>query len=170
MDVGVPAVPGDELGRRDAAGQVLAGDVETLVAAGAERVDHRVHAAPQLVGGQVLADRHVAVEPHAGLLQRPLQGVADRADRRVVGRDAVADQPERHRQPVQHGHVDRHVALLGEGLGGVDAGRSGADDRHHEGWRIVGRGSGQWRGACSVVRHGTNLAGRRIVAARLSRR
>ena len=134
MDVGVPAVPGDELGRGDAAGQILAGDVEPLVAAGPECVDHRVHAAPQLVGGQVLTDRHVAVEPHPGLLQGPLQRVADGADRRVVGCDAVANQTERHRKSIQHGHVHGHLTLLREGLGGVDARRAGADDRHHQGW------------------------------------
>ena len=62
----------------------------------------------------------------------------------------VADRARSRRPP---------LALLREGLGGVDARRTGADDRHHEGWRFAGRGSGQWRGACSVVRHGPNLAG-----------
>ena len=44
VDVGMAAVPGHELGRGDAAGQVLARDAEPPVAAGAVGVDHRVDA------------------------------------------------------------------------------------------------------------------------------
>ena len=50
----------------------------------------------------------------------------------VIGRDPVADQTERHRQPIDHGHPDRHVDLLTQRLGGVDAGRAGTDDRHDQ--------------------------------------
>ena len=125
----VPAVPGHQLRRGDTARQALTRDLHPPVAAGTVRVDHRVDRVPELGHRQVATDGHVAVEADAGLLQGALEGVADGADRGVVRRDAVAHQPEGHRQPVDDGDLDRHVVLLDQRLGGVDAGGAGADDR-----------------------------------------
>ena len=70
-----------------------------------------------------------------------MQGVADRPHLRVVGRDAVPDQAERRGQPVDQVDGHRDVVLAGERLGGVDAGRAGADDGHPQG-AVRRRGSG----------------------------
>jgi hypothetical protein len=46
---------------------------------------------------QVVAVGHVAEEPDVRVRQHALQGLDDLLDARVVGRDAVADEPERGR-------------------------------------------------------------------------
>src|SRR4029077_1622500 len=55
IDVGVTAVPVDEVRGRVASGQVLAGDAESAVAHGPGGVDHRVVRGEQIVAGDVLA-------------------------------------------------------------------------------------------------------------------
>src|SRR5258708_22318235 len=60
------------------------------------------------------------------------QVFGDRLDRLMVGRDAVPDQAIWRGQPVQHVDPDRPGrikcrSLLDERLGGVEAGRAGAD-------------------------------------------
>ena len=87
-EVGVGVVPGDELGGRVGAGQVLAGDPELAVGRGAVGVDHRVVALGELGDADVAADLDVAEEPEA-LAGRGLLVDADHLlDLRVVGRDA----------------------------------------------------------------------------------
>src|SRR5690606_34534969 len=60
--VRVGVVPADELGRRVAAGQVLARDPHPPVGAGADRVDDRVVVGGQVLVGEVPAHLDVAVE------------------------------------------------------------------------------------------------------------
>ena len=81
---------------------------------------------PQLVEGDVHADVDVAHEPDERVVEEAVQGVPDGAHLRVVGRDAVPDQPERRGQPVDQVDGDRDVVLAGERVGGVDARRPGA--------------------------------------------
>ena len=57
-------------------------------------------------------------------------------DLRVVGRDPGADQAERGRQAVEHVDLEVELGMGEQGLGGVEAGRPGADDRDAE--RVVG--------------------------------
>ena len=90
VGVGVPGVPGDELGGGEAAGQVLALDAEVPVEGGAVGVDDRVDVAAQLVEGDVDADVDVADEPDERVVEGPVQGVADGPHLRVVRGDAVA--------------------------------------------------------------------------------
>jgi hypothetical protein len=125
----VTAVPGDQVGGGQGAGQLLAGDAEVPVDRRAVRVDHGVDVPAQLVQADVDADVDVADEADAGLVQRAVQRVPDGAHLGVVRGDAVPDQAERGGQPVDQ--VDRHgdVGLPGERVGGVDAGRAGADHR-----------------------------------------
>ena len=132
MHVGMSAVPGHQLRGRDAAGQVLSGDLHPAVAAGTVGVDDGVDDLPQLGDGQVATNGHVTEEPDSGLLQGSLEGVADGADGVMVRCHPVADQPERDGQPVDHRHLHRYVVLLAESLGRVDARRAGADDGDHQ--------------------------------------
>ena len=127
VDVRMPAVPVDEVGRREAPRQVLAGNAEPPVAHRAGRVYHRVVAGQQLGPGDVGAEVQAAEEADALVLEHPAQVVGDRLDRLMVGSDAVPDQPVRRRQPVEHvdpdapARVDRG-GLLDQRLSGVEAG------------------------------------------------
>jgi hypothetical protein len=87
----------------------------------------------QLRQRDVHADVDVADEADAGVVQRPVQGVADGAHLRVVGGDAVPDQAERGGQPVDQVDGDRDRRAADQRLGGVDAGRPGADHGHAQG-------------------------------------
>ena len=142
VHIGVAAVPGHQIRGAQAAGQILARDAHLLVRARPVRVDDGVDRAAQLLEREVAPDGDVPVEAHPRLLQRPLQGVPDGPDRGVVGRDTVADQSERHRQPVDHRHLNRDIGLLAQRLGGVDARRTGSDDGDHEGWSVGARPRG----------------------------
>ena len=124
----MPGVPGDQLGGGQAAGQVLALDAQVAVEGGAVGVDDGVDVPAQLLQRDVRADLDVADEADQRVVEGAVQGVADGPHLRVVGRDAVPDQPERRRQPVDQVDGHRDVVLAGEGVGGVDARRAGADD------------------------------------------
>ncbi len=122
--VRMAVVPGDELRGRVRARPVLAGDPEPVVGGRADRVDERVVALAQLVGGHVLAEADRAEEAEARALRGLLVDPRDRLDLRVVGGDAGAHEPERRGQGVDQ--VD--LPALGEQLvGAVEAGRAGAD-------------------------------------------
>ncbi len=131
-EVGVGVVPGDELGGRVRAGQVLAGDPEPAIGRGAVGGDDRVIALLELGDGDVSADVNVAEE------LKPLAGggllvdADHRLDLRVVRGDPGADEPERGREPIEHVDLDRDVLAFEQVLGGVKAGRARADDRDSE--------------------------------------
>jgi hypothetical protein len=129
-EVGVGVVPVDEGGGRMAAGELLAGDAELPVDAGAVGEDDRVVPVGQLAHADVAADVDVAEEAEA----RPSRGLLVDADHRldlgVVGRDTGADQAIRGRQPVEDVDLRRRLLLAQEVLGGVEPRRAGADDRH----------------------------------------
>ena len=79
-----------------------------------------------------------------------MQGLAEAAHLRVVGRDAVPDQAERGGQPVDEVDGDRDVVLTGQRVGGVDARRPGTDDGDAQG---MARGGGGRRTVVGHVRH-----------------
>ena len=124
VDVRVPAVPVDEVGGREAAGQVLTGNAEPPVAHRAGGVHHGVVAGQQVLAGHVVAEMDGTEEADAVVLKHAAQVVGDRLDRLVVGSDAVTDQPVGGRQPVEHIHPDHlgrveRAGLLDQRLGGV---------------------------------------------------
>ncbi len=126
-DVRVGVVPADEV--RGAVRRLLAGDAEVAVRHGTGGDDDRVVELAQVLELHVDAVLHVAEEADLRLGQHPLERLDDLLDARVVGGDAVPDQPEGRGQPLDD--VDRDVRLgLGEDVGGVDAGRSAAHDGH----------------------------------------
>jgi hypothetical protein len=99
-------VPGDELGGRPRAGQVLAGNPEPAVGLGADRVDHRVVEAYEVVVREVAAELDVAEEAEAGLLRDPLERPRHRLQLGVIRRDAEPDEgPHGRRQPLDHVHL-----------------------------------------------------------------
>ena len=132
VGVGVAAVPGHEVGRGDAAGEVLARDVEATVARGAVGEHDGVVGVDQLGDGDVAADLDAREQAHARLLEDLLQRVAHAADRVVVRGHAVAHEPEGHREPVEDVDVR---AGGGQGVCGVEARGAGADhsDPHRHG-------------------------------------
>ena len=145
-EIGVGVVPVDELGGRVRAGQVLAGDPEVAVDAGAVGEEDRVVALLELGDGDVGADVDVAEEAELGPGRRLLVDADDRLDLRVVGRDARAHQPVGGRQPVEHVDLDGEVLVLEQVLGRVEARRPGADDRDAQGVGLcpdLGHGSGK---------------------------
>jgi len=119
-------VPGDELGGRVGAGQVLPRDPQPVVGGRPERVDDAVVALQQLLAADVPAQLHPAEEAKARLARRLGVALGDRLDLGMVGRHARAHQPERGGQGVEDVHLE---ALPEQLLGGIEAGRPGADDR-----------------------------------------
>ena len=88
--------------------------------------------------------------PRGGLLERARDGL----DVLVVGRDAEADEPPRRRQPVDHVDLDRRLLALQQRVGGVEAGRAGADDGDAERFAHVA----SLTPAAGVTSRTTNLA------------
>ena len=135
--VGVGVVPADEGGGGVAAGQVLAGDAELAVGLAADREDDRVVEPLEVLDLDVVADLDVAEEAEAlaggGFLVDP----DHRLDLRVVGGDAAADQAEGRGQAVEEVDLGVQVLVLEDVLGGVEAGRAGADDGDAEGVLLV---------------------------------
>lgn len=127
----VGVVPGDERGRRQTPGTVLAGDAEPPVRGGADRVDHRVVVGGQLLGGDVPAHLDAQVHPDPGVRVEAGEGVADLLRRGVVGRHAVPDEPAGHRQSVDQRHLGGGVQQ--KILRRVHPGGPGADNGHPQG-------------------------------------
>src|SRR5699024_7527277 len=106
---------------------------------------------------EVRAEVDVREQADVATLEDLVKGTHDHLDARVVRRDAVAHEAERRGQALDE--VDRDVdAGLREDVGGVDAGRTGADDRDAQGaggvhgcrafrcWWIPGGVEGVWGG------------------------
>ena len=93
LEIRVAVVPGDELGCRPRAGQVLAGNAEPPVGLGADRVDHGVVTSGELVVRHVAADLDVAEEAEPRARRCLLERARHRLDVRVVRRDSEPDEP-----------------------------------------------------------------------------
>src|SRR5690606_35727415 len=76
--VGVGVVPGDELGGREAALQLLAGDAEAPVGGRADGVHHRVVVALQVGGRQVPAELDIAEVAQARVAEGALVEAGNR--------------------------------------------------------------------------------------------
>ena len=150
--VGVPVVPRDEIGRAVAAVEIDTRDVQGAVRVGTGGEDDRVVEATQVVEGDVVAVVDVAEQAHLRLVEHLVQRGDDALDARVVRGDAVANEPEGGRHPLEE--VDAHarsadiVVGLHERIGGVDAGRSGTDD-----------GDAEWTSLISHVQRATFFEG-----------
>ena len=132
--VGVSAVPADERTGAEGAVQILPRHTQRPVQRAAGRVHDGVEVLPQRIDRQpALADGHVAEELHVraghGPGERLLQHPDHRLHLHVVGRHAVADQPVRGGQPVQHGDAHRHPGSEQRG-DGVQPRRAGSDHGH----------------------------------------
>ena len=130
--VGMPVVPADENGRRVAAGQVFARNAQPAVRFGPGRKQDLVIVAEHLVEEHVLTERDVAEEAEARPAGDLLVLADDGLDLLMVGGHAATHQPIRGRQAVEHIDADGHVFLPEQFAGGIEAGRSGAEDSHAE--------------------------------------
>ena len=128
LEVRVAVVPGDELGGRPRAGQVLAGDPEPPVGLRADGVDHGVVQDAQLVVRHVATDLDVPEEAKAGTGGDLLERTRDGLQLRVVGRDAEPDEPPRRREALDHVDLDLRILARKQRAGCVEGGRPGADD------------------------------------------
>jgi hypothetical protein len=128
-EIGVPVVPGDEVGRRVAAAKILAGDAHAPVGLGPRRVDDLVIVGPEILERHVLAELDVAEEAESGVRRRLVEGGRDVLDLLVVGRDPEADQAIGRREAVVEIHLHVEARLAEEVLRRVEAGRPRADDR-----------------------------------------
>ena len=142
--VGMGVVPADEGGGGGAAGQVLAGDAERAVGLAADREDDRVVEPFQVLDLDVVADLDVAEEAEAVARRGFFVDPGHRLDLRVVGGDTAADQAERGRQAVEEVDLGVQVLALEDVLGGVEAGRAGADDGDAQGV-LWGSDLAHWR-------------------------
>ena len=163
--VGVAVVPADELGRRPAAGQLLAGDAERSVGRRAGRVDDRVVVREQLLAADVAPELDVAEVAKARVRGGLLVDARDRLDLRMVRRDARAHEPPRRRQALEHVDLDAPLGVLQQMPGGIEAGRAGADHGDADGGLVGHRGSLRSSRVVGVVWIGVRAVG----AARLER-
>ena len=126
--VGVPVVPGHEVGRRMASPEVLPRNAHAAVGLGARRVDDLVVVGAQILDRHVLAQLDVAEEPELRVGGGLVEGGRDVLDLLVVRRHAEPDQAVGRRQAVVEIHLDGEARLPEEVLRRVEAGRSRADD------------------------------------------
>jgi hypothetical protein len=99
--VGVSVVPGDEVGRGVAAGQLLPGHPEVAAVVSTHGVEHRVVVGQQVLMGEVAADLDIQVTRQAGVAENGFEHVDDGFGVLMIGCDAGADQAERGRQPFE---------------------------------------------------------------------
>ena len=127
MRVGV--VPAHETHRGMAPGQILSRNPQPAVALRPDRVDDLVVAGAQVLQRHVVAERDVAEVTDLIPGQQLRVDASDRLDGLVVRSHAVADQPVRRGQVVDH--VDRDgVFALQQRLGREESGRPGTYDRN----------------------------------------
>ena len=117
----VAVIPADKGRRADHAGQIVARNVERAVMRRAGGEHHGVIEPAQFRDRHVAADQHIAEEADIVRQRHFLVAARHRLDRLVVGRDAEADQPVGHGQPVDHVDPDLIAEKLLEGFCAVIA-------------------------------------------------
>ena len=105
--VGMAVVPGDELGGRPRARQVLARNPQPAVGLGADGVDDGVVETHEVGVVKVAADLDVAEKAEARPLGDPLEGTRHRLQLRMVGSDAEPDEAPRRRQALDQVHLEQ---------------------------------------------------------------
>ncbi len=143
--IGMAVIPGHKLRCRVAADQVVAGDAQRPVGLRAGRVEDLVVIILEIIDGFIAAQLHVAKEAETGIGGDAVEGGRHRLDLLVVGGHAVTHQAKRRGQTVIHIDLDDQFRLFKQALGGIETGRSGADD-----------GNTQWLRSGSNGGHGIN--------------
>ena len=128
LEVGVAVVPGDEGGRRPAAGKVLARYAEPAVGLRAERVDDGGVVVDELLVTDVATHLDVPEEAKAGRARDLLERARDGLDVRVIRRDAEADEPPRGGQALDQIDLEARLLAREQGADGVEARGPGAHD------------------------------------------
>src|SRR5215217_6052084 len=148
--VGMPVVPADERDRREAVGQVLTRDAHAPVGLGADGIDELMVEPLQLPVVEIDTVGDVPEEADPWVGQDLVEDAGHRLDGLVIGRDAVADQPERGGEAVEDIDGQGDVGSPEKALGGIEPGWAGADDGDPQ--RPLGR--------CELSGHGSPLIGR----------
>ena len=134
--VRVTVVPGDEVRGAVRAVEADARYRQLAVGRRARGEDHGVVERAQVVQADVGRVVDVAEETDLRLVEHLVEGGDDALDARVVRSDAVTDQAERGRHPLEE--VDGHPGFGGhfgleQCVGGVDPGGAGSDDGYPQG-------------------------------------
>ena len=116
-----------------AAGQLFARDAELAVGLAADREDDRVVEPLEVLDLEVMADLDVAEEAEALAGRGFFVDPDHRLDLRVVGGDAAADEPEGGGEAIEEVDLGVGLGVFEDVLGGVEAGRAGADDGDADG-------------------------------------
>ena len=128
LEVGVAVVPGDQLGGRPRAGEVLSRDTQPTVGLRADRIDDCVVERSELVLRDVPSHLHVAEEaearPRGDLLERARHGL----ELRMIRRDPEPDKPPGRGQPLDHVDLDLRILARKQSRCRVEGGRPGAHD------------------------------------------
>ena len=120
----MPAVPGDEIGGRDTACEILARDAESAVTRSTVGEDDCIEVLMQLGDADIGADLEVAHEADSRLVEDLVEGVAHRADAVMIGGDAVAHEAKGHGQLVDDVDGDGNIGLADQGISGIHARRA----------------------------------------------
>lgn len=130
--IGVSAVPGDQRRRRVAAGEIFTRDPEPAIALTADSDRDLIVVRPEVAEREIPAHLDVPQEAHPRVERHALEDPDDLLDLRVVRRDTETHEPVRGRQAIEN--VDSQTgsggatALRQQRGGGVETGRTGADD------------------------------------------
>ena len=130
------------------AGQALPRDVEQPIRCGPGRVDDGVERRQQVVALQVPVEVHRPQEPDAGVVEDRRALLDELATGGVIRGDAVPDQPERHRTPVEDVQPDAPRGALQQFGRRCQARRTPTDDRDAvAGPRLLTHGRQRYRSA-----------------------
>lgn len=111
LELRLAVVPANKLARRKHTGELLTGYAEPALALGAVCEQHSVEVRRQILQTHILADSAIAKKLEIGArgdLSEPLLAVLDLG---VVGRNAEPRQTERHRELLEHRHLECRHAL-----------------------------------------------------------
>jgi len=130
-EVGMAIIPGDELGRRVAAGEGFSRNTQGAIGLGARRVADQVVELVEVLDGQVSAELYVAKESEAGVLGRFVVLAHDRFNLLVVRSDTPAHESIRGGEAIEKVHFNG--GILEEVGRGVKTGGAGANDGYAKG-------------------------------------
>ena len=161
--IGMGVVPGDELRRGVAAGEVLTGDAHLAVGLRAGGENHLVIVAGQIRQRDVPAVLDVAEEAEARVPGDGVVGARDVLDLGVVGRDPVAHEPVRRRQPLEHVDLGDEPWFLEQLFGSVKRGGARTNDGDAE--RLIGVSCGWHLRKCTSLAESIVVSQQSLVVA-----